>query len=124
MGHASTLSLHERGQIKALSTAGYTVKRSADVLTDREKRTILRTASNRTTSIVGIRRTCGIDASKTTTLASLFNEIMAPSTPVEAPTSGWRIMTWPLWTGPRNLIPIENLGAVFLRRIYDDNRQF
>uniref|UniRef100_A0A1I7WVY4 HTH_38 domain-containing protein n=1 Tax=Heterorhabditis bacteriophora TaxID=37862 RepID=A0A1I7WVY4_HETBA len=32
MGRASTLSLHERGQIKALSTAGYTVKRIADVL--------------------------------------------------------------------------------------------
>uniref|UniRef100_A0A1I7WJ33 HTH_Tnp_Tc3_1 domain-containing protein n=1 Tax=Heterorhabditis bacteriophora TaxID=37862 RepID=A0A1I7WJ33_HETBA len=32
MGHASTLSLHERGQIKALSTTGYTVKRSADVV--------------------------------------------------------------------------------------------
>uniref|UniRef100_A0A1I7W941 Transposase n=1 Tax=Heterorhabditis bacteriophora TaxID=37862 RepID=A0A1I7W941_HETBA len=26
MGHASTLSLDERGQIKVLSTTGYTVK--------------------------------------------------------------------------------------------------
>uniref|UniRef100_A0A1I7XKQ0 DNA helicase n=1 Tax=Heterorhabditis bacteriophora TaxID=37862 RepID=A0A1I7XKQ0_HETBA len=32
MGHASTLSLDERGQIKVLSTTGYTVKRSADVV--------------------------------------------------------------------------------------------
>uniref|UniRef100_A0A1I7X375 Transposable element Tc3 transposase n=1 Tax=Heterorhabditis bacteriophora TaxID=37862 RepID=A0A1I7X375_HETBA len=32
MGRASTLSLHERGQIKALSTAGYTVKQIADVI--------------------------------------------------------------------------------------------
>uniref|UniRef100_A0A1I7XKM3 DDE_3 domain-containing protein n=1 Tax=Heterorhabditis bacteriophora TaxID=37862 RepID=A0A1I7XKM3_HETBA len=38
MGHASTLSLHEGGQIKALSTTGYTP-----------------TAPNSTTSIVGIR---------------------------------------------------------------------
>uniref|UniRef100_A0A1I7W8V9 HTH_38 domain-containing protein n=1 Tax=Heterorhabditis bacteriophora TaxID=37862 RepID=A0A1I7W8V9_HETBA len=74
MGRASTLTLHERGQIKILSTTGYTVKQIADVkssgrpskLNDCEKRTILRTASNRTTSIVGIRRTCGINASKTT----------------------------------------------------------
>uniref|UniRef100_A0A1I7WXQ4 HTH_Tnp_Tc3_1 domain-containing protein n=1 Tax=Heterorhabditis bacteriophora TaxID=37862 RepID=A0A1I7WXQ4_HETBA len=50
MGRASTLSLHERGQIKVLSTAGYTVKQIADVkssgrpskLNDCEKRTILR----------------------------------------------------------------------------------
>uniref|UniRef100_A0A1I7X8H1 HTH luxR-type domain-containing protein n=1 Tax=Heterorhabditis bacteriophora TaxID=37862 RepID=A0A1I7X8H1_HETBA len=32
MGRASTLSLHERGQIKVLSTAGYTVKQIADVV--------------------------------------------------------------------------------------------
>uniref|UniRef100_A0A1I7WVP4 HTH_38 domain-containing protein n=1 Tax=Heterorhabditis bacteriophora TaxID=37862 RepID=A0A1I7WVP4_HETBA len=32
MSRASTLSLHERGQIKALSTTGYTVKRIADVV--------------------------------------------------------------------------------------------
>uniref|UniRef100_A0A1I7X4S0 DDE_3 domain-containing protein n=1 Tax=Heterorhabditis bacteriophora TaxID=37862 RepID=A0A1I7X4S0_HETBA len=32
MSCASTLSLHERSQIKALSTAGYTVKRIADVV--------------------------------------------------------------------------------------------
>uniref|UniRef100_A0A1I7XE98 HTH_38 domain-containing protein n=1 Tax=Heterorhabditis bacteriophora TaxID=37862 RepID=A0A1I7XE98_HETBA len=91
MSRASTLSLHERGQIKALSTTGYTVKRIADVvkrsrkvimnflrhqneystkkssgrpskLNDREKREILRTPSNKTISIVGIRSTCGIDA--------------------------------------------------------------
>uniref|UniRef100_A0A1I7WJ81 HTH_38 domain-containing protein n=1 Tax=Heterorhabditis bacteriophora TaxID=37862 RepID=A0A1I7WJ81_HETBA len=84
MSRASTLSLHERGQIKALSTTGYTVKRIADVvkrsrkvimnflrhqneystkkssgrpskLNDREKREILRTPSNKTISIVGIR---------------------------------------------------------------------
>uniref|UniRef100_A0A1I7XFD2 Transposase n=1 Tax=Heterorhabditis bacteriophora TaxID=37862 RepID=A0A1I7XFD2_HETBA len=34
-------------------------------LNGREKKEILRTASNNTISIVGIRRTCGIDASKT-----------------------------------------------------------
>uniref|UniRef100_A0A1I7XGP6 Transposase n=1 Tax=Heterorhabditis bacteriophora TaxID=37862 RepID=A0A1I7XGP6_HETBA len=95
MDRASTLSLYERGQIKVLSTIGYTVKQIADVvkrsrkaimnflrhqeeygtnkssgrpskLNDREKREILRNALNRTTNIVGIRRTCGIDASKTT----------------------------------------------------------
>uniref|UniRef100_A0A1I7WJJ4 HTH_38 domain-containing protein n=1 Tax=Heterorhabditis bacteriophora TaxID=37862 RepID=A0A1I7WJJ4_HETBA len=62
MGRASTWSLHERDQIKVLSTTGYMVKQIAD-LNDRGKRTILRTASNRTTNIVGIRRACGIDAS-------------------------------------------------------------
>uniref|UniRef100_A0A1I7XI83 PBPe domain-containing protein n=1 Tax=Heterorhabditis bacteriophora TaxID=37862 RepID=A0A1I7XI83_HETBA len=35
-------------------------------LNNREKREILRTASNNTISINGVRRTCGIDASKTT----------------------------------------------------------
>uniref|UniRef100_A0A1I7WD78 HTH_Tnp_Tc3_2 domain-containing protein n=1 Tax=Heterorhabditis bacteriophora TaxID=37862 RepID=A0A1I7WD78_HETBA len=35
-------------------------------LNDREKREILRTASNNTTSVDGIRKTCGIDASTTT----------------------------------------------------------
>uniref|UniRef100_A0A1I7WXY3 HTH_Tnp_Tc3_1 domain-containing protein n=1 Tax=Heterorhabditis bacteriophora TaxID=37862 RepID=A0A1I7WXY3_HETBA len=39
MGRLSSLSLHERGQIKVLSTSGYTVKRSADVL-KRSRRTI------------------------------------------------------------------------------------
>uniref|UniRef100_A0A1I7XQ78 HTH_38 domain-containing protein n=1 Tax=Heterorhabditis bacteriophora TaxID=37862 RepID=A0A1I7XQ78_HETBA len=95
MCRASTLSLHERGRIKVLSTTGYTVKQIADVvkrskesimnflplreeydtkkgsgrpskLNDREKREILRTASNSTISINEIRRACGIDASKTT----------------------------------------------------------
>uniref|UniRef100_A0A1I7XK52 Reverse transcriptase domain-containing protein n=1 Tax=Heterorhabditis bacteriophora TaxID=37862 RepID=A0A1I7XK52_HETBA len=32
MGRASPLSLHERGQIKPLSTTGYTVKQLADVV--------------------------------------------------------------------------------------------
>uniref|UniRef100_A0A1I7XMB5 HTH_Tnp_Tc3_1 domain-containing protein n=1 Tax=Heterorhabditis bacteriophora TaxID=37862 RepID=A0A1I7XMB5_HETBA len=32
MGRASTLSLHERGQIKALSTAGHSLKHITDVL--------------------------------------------------------------------------------------------
>uniref|UniRef100_A0A1I7X5Q6 HTH_Tnp_Tc3_1 domain-containing protein n=1 Tax=Heterorhabditis bacteriophora TaxID=37862 RepID=A0A1I7X5Q6_HETBA len=32
MSHAFTLSLHERGQIKVLSTTGFTVKRIADVV--------------------------------------------------------------------------------------------
>uniref|UniRef100_A0A1I7XUJ2 HTH_Tnp_Tc3_1 domain-containing protein n=1 Tax=Heterorhabditis bacteriophora TaxID=37862 RepID=A0A1I7XUJ2_HETBA len=32
MGRASTLSLHERGQIKSLLTTGYAVKRIADVV--------------------------------------------------------------------------------------------
>uniref|UniRef100_A0A1I7X0D2 HTH_Tnp_Tc3_1 domain-containing protein n=1 Tax=Heterorhabditis bacteriophora TaxID=37862 RepID=A0A1I7X0D2_HETBA len=89
MGRACTLSLDERGQIKVLSTTGYTVKQIADVVKRSRKaimnflrheeeygtrksirwswkRTILRTASNNTISIVGIRRTCGIDASKNT----------------------------------------------------------
>uniref|UniRef100_A0A1I7XNY2 Transposase n=1 Tax=Heterorhabditis bacteriophora TaxID=37862 RepID=A0A1I7XNY2_HETBA len=95
MGSASTLSLHARDQIKVLSTTGYTVKRIADVvkhsrkaimnfpchqeeygtkkssgrpskLNDREKREILRTASNSTISINEIGRIYDIDASKTT----------------------------------------------------------
>uniref|UniRef100_A0A1I7WRR1 Auxin-responsive protein n=1 Tax=Heterorhabditis bacteriophora TaxID=37862 RepID=A0A1I7WRR1_HETBA len=80
MGHAPKLSQHERGQIDAPSTVSYTVKQIADVvkrsrekssgrpsdLNGREKRTILHTASNSTTSIVGIRRTCGTDASEST----------------------------------------------------------
>uniref|UniRef100_A0A1I7WJT3 HTH_Tnp_Tc3_1 domain-containing protein n=1 Tax=Heterorhabditis bacteriophora TaxID=37862 RepID=A0A1I7WJT3_HETBA len=95
MGRAPKLSLHERNQIKILSTVGYTVKQSADVVkrsrkvimnflrdqeecgikkssgrsgkfNDREKREILRTASNSTISINEIRSTCGIGASKTT----------------------------------------------------------
>uniref|UniRef100_A0A1I7XVR5 HTH_Tnp_Tc3_1 domain-containing protein n=1 Tax=Heterorhabditis bacteriophora TaxID=37862 RepID=A0A1I7XVR5_HETBA len=94
MGHAFTLSLHERGQIKVLSTVVYTVKSIADVakrsrkaimnflrhqeeygtkkssgqpskLNDHEKREILRTTSSSTISIVGTRKTCDIDASKT-----------------------------------------------------------
>uniref|UniRef100_A0A1I7X1H1 DUF4781 domain-containing protein n=1 Tax=Heterorhabditis bacteriophora TaxID=37862 RepID=A0A1I7X1H1_HETBA len=70
-GRASTLSLHERGQIKAPATAGYTVKQTDDVLmssrkaihkwNNREKGTILRTASNSTNEI---RMTRGIDASE------------------------------------------------------------
>uniref|UniRef100_A0A1I7X872 Helix-turn-helix domain-containing protein n=1 Tax=Heterorhabditis bacteriophora TaxID=37862 RepID=A0A1I7X872_HETBA len=35
MGRASTLSLHERHQIKALSTTGYTVKQIDDVAINR-----------------------------------------------------------------------------------------
>uniref|UniRef100_A0A1I7X7T3 HTH_38 domain-containing protein n=1 Tax=Heterorhabditis bacteriophora TaxID=37862 RepID=A0A1I7X7T3_HETBA len=95
MGRASTLTLHERGQIKALPTTGYTVKRIADVLkrsrkaimnflrhqekyctkkssgrpsklNNGEKREILRTASNSTISITEIRGTCGIDATEST----------------------------------------------------------
>uniref|UniRef100_A0A1I7WM57 DUF4388 domain-containing protein n=1 Tax=Heterorhabditis bacteriophora TaxID=37862 RepID=A0A1I7WM57_HETBA len=72
MRRASILILHERGQIKALPTAGYTVKRIADVfkrsrkLNDREKGEILRTASNNTISITEIRGTCGIDATEST----------------------------------------------------------
>uniref|UniRef100_A0A1I7X4Z0 Tick transposon n=1 Tax=Heterorhabditis bacteriophora TaxID=37862 RepID=A0A1I7X4Z0_HETBA len=81
--------LHEGGQVKALSTAGYTEKQIVDVVkrsgkairdflclqeeygTRRSigwswKRTILRTASNNTISIIGIRTTCGIDASEST----------------------------------------------------------
>uniref|UniRef100_A0A1I7X9S4 HTH luxR-type domain-containing protein n=1 Tax=Heterorhabditis bacteriophora TaxID=37862 RepID=A0A1I7X9S4_HETBA len=39
MGRASTLSLHERDQIKVLSTAGYTMKRIADVFKRSRKAT-------------------------------------------------------------------------------------
>uniref|UniRef100_A0A1I7WNF3 HTH_Tnp_Tc3_2 domain-containing protein n=1 Tax=Heterorhabditis bacteriophora TaxID=37862 RepID=A0A1I7WNF3_HETBA len=76
MRRASILILHERGQIKALSTAGYTLKRKEygakkssgrpSKLNSREKRGILRTTSSSTISINEIRRTCGIDASKNT----------------------------------------------------------
>uniref|UniRef100_A0A1I7WA60 HTH_Tnp_Tc3_1 domain-containing protein n=1 Tax=Heterorhabditis bacteriophora TaxID=37862 RepID=A0A1I7WA60_HETBA len=38
MGRASILSLHKRGQIKALSTTGFTVKRIADVVKHSKKR--------------------------------------------------------------------------------------
>uniref|UniRef100_A0A1I7XTG5 HTH_Tnp_Tc3_1 domain-containing protein n=1 Tax=Heterorhabditis bacteriophora TaxID=37862 RepID=A0A1I7XTG5_HETBA len=95
MCRAFTLSLHERGQIKVLSTAGYTVKQIADVvkrsrkaiinflryqeeyatkkssgqpgkLNNREERTILWTVPNSPINASGIRRTCGIDVSKST----------------------------------------------------------
>uniref|UniRef100_A0A1I7XE91 HTH_38 domain-containing protein n=1 Tax=Heterorhabditis bacteriophora TaxID=37862 RepID=A0A1I7XE91_HETBA len=79
MGRVSRLSLHERGQIKVLSTTGYRVKQIADVksngrsskLNDCENREILRTTSNSTTSIDGICKTCDIYASKTTVLRML-----------------------------------------------------
>uniref|UniRef100_A0A1I7WRQ2 HTH_48 domain-containing protein n=1 Tax=Heterorhabditis bacteriophora TaxID=37862 RepID=A0A1I7WRQ2_HETBA len=120
MGHAPKLSQHERGQIDAPSTRSrevilnflrhqekYGTKKSSgrpSDLNDREKRTILHTASNSTTSIVGIRRTCGTDASESTVwtklnkcpnnvLASLSNKKMPPITSVEAPRPGWRTMT-------------------------------
>uniref|UniRef100_A0A1I7WRY4 HTH_38 domain-containing protein n=2 Tax=Heterorhabditis bacteriophora TaxID=37862 RepID=A0A1I7WRY4_HETBA len=74
MGGAPTLSLHERGQIKALSTAGCTLKQIADII-KRSKKAITNflrlqkeygtTNSGRSRNIVGIHRTCGIDASKT-----------------------------------------------------------
>uniref|UniRef100_A0A1I7XBN7 HTH_38 domain-containing protein n=1 Tax=Heterorhabditis bacteriophora TaxID=37862 RepID=A0A1I7XBN7_HETBA len=79
MGHAFTLSIHERYQIKALSTAGYTVKRIADVV-KRSRNAIMNFLrhqeeygtkkssgrSSKTTNIVGIRRTCDTDASEST----------------------------------------------------------
>uniref|UniRef100_A0A1I7XDW5 HTH_Tnp_Tc3_1 domain-containing protein n=1 Tax=Heterorhabditis bacteriophora TaxID=37862 RepID=A0A1I7XDW5_HETBA len=37
MSRASTLSLHERGQIKTLSTAGYMMKPIADVVKSSRK---------------------------------------------------------------------------------------
>uniref|UniRef100_A0A1I7XL67 DUF1508 domain-containing protein n=1 Tax=Heterorhabditis bacteriophora TaxID=37862 RepID=A0A1I7XL67_HETBA len=40
MGRAFTLSLHEGGQIKALSTGGYTMKRIADVAKHSRKATM------------------------------------------------------------------------------------
>uniref|UniRef100_A0A1I7XFV9 HTH_38 domain-containing protein n=1 Tax=Heterorhabditis bacteriophora TaxID=37862 RepID=A0A1I7XFV9_HETBA len=40
MGRTSTLSLHERDQIKALSTVGYTVKQITDVV-KRSKKAIM-----------------------------------------------------------------------------------
>uniref|UniRef100_A0A1I7WS23 Transposase n=1 Tax=Heterorhabditis bacteriophora TaxID=37862 RepID=A0A1I7WS23_HETBA len=77
MGRASTLSLHERGQNKALKAIKnflslqeeYGTKKSSgrpSKLNSREKRGILRTTSSSTISINEIRRTCGIDASKNT----------------------------------------------------------
>uniref|UniRef100_A0A1I7XV36 HTH_Tnp_Tc3_2 domain-containing protein n=1 Tax=Heterorhabditis bacteriophora TaxID=37862 RepID=A0A1I7XV36_HETBA len=66
MGRAPKLSLHERGQTKALSTTDYTVKQIADVVKRSRKLIMNFTALNNTISIKGIRRTCGIDASKTT----------------------------------------------------------
>uniref|UniRef100_A0A1I7XDH9 HTH_Tnp_Tc3_1 domain-containing protein n=1 Tax=Heterorhabditis bacteriophora TaxID=37862 RepID=A0A1I7XDH9_HETBA len=74
MRHAPKLSQHERGQIKALSTAGFKVKRIADVL-KRSRRPIMNflrlqeefgtnKTSNSATSIVGIPRSCGIDVSE------------------------------------------------------------
>uniref|UniRef100_A0A1I7WGC8 DDE_3 domain-containing protein n=1 Tax=Heterorhabditis bacteriophora TaxID=37862 RepID=A0A1I7WGC8_HETBA len=69
MGRASTLSLHERGQNKALHQEEYGAKKSSgrpSKLNSREKRGILRTTSSSTISIDEIRRTCGIDASKNT----------------------------------------------------------
>uniref|UniRef100_A0A1I7X6G1 Transposase n=1 Tax=Heterorhabditis bacteriophora TaxID=37862 RepID=A0A1I7X6G1_HETBA len=42
MGRASTLNPHVRGQIKVLSTTGYTVEQIADVKCDWEKVRLLR----------------------------------------------------------------------------------
>uniref|UniRef100_A0A1I7X3F7 HTH_Tnp_Tc3_2 domain-containing protein n=1 Tax=Heterorhabditis bacteriophora TaxID=37862 RepID=A0A1I7X3F7_HETBA len=78
MGRASTLSLHERGRTKVLGLQMSSVPASSGrigtrkssgrpgKMNGREKKEILRTASNSTISINEIRRTCGIDASKTT----------------------------------------------------------
>uniref|UniRef100_A0A1I7WET0 HTH_38 domain-containing protein n=1 Tax=Heterorhabditis bacteriophora TaxID=37862 RepID=A0A1I7WET0_HETBA len=77
MGRVSTLSLHERGRIKVLSTTGHTVKQIADVV-KRSRKTIMnflrhqeeygtkKSTSNSTISVNEIRRSYGIDASKTT----------------------------------------------------------
>uniref|UniRef100_A0A1I7WTK3 Mariner Mos1 transposase n=1 Tax=Heterorhabditis bacteriophora TaxID=37862 RepID=A0A1I7WTK3_HETBA len=77
MGRASTLSLHERSQIEALSTAGCTVKQIAYVVKRSRKffRIVCvcrknmkqgRTASDSTMSFSEIRGTCDIDALETT----------------------------------------------------------
>uniref|UniRef100_A0A1I7WAJ5 HTH_Tnp_Tc3_2 domain-containing protein n=1 Tax=Heterorhabditis bacteriophora TaxID=37862 RepID=A0A1I7WAJ5_HETBA len=89
----SAPSLHRRGQIKGLPTAGNTVKQISDVvkrskkavskygtkkssgrpskLNNSEKKEILRTASYSRTSINEIGRTCGIYASETTVWRTL-----------------------------------------------------
>uniref|UniRef100_A0A1I7X303 HTH_Tnp_Tc3_1 domain-containing protein n=1 Tax=Heterorhabditis bacteriophora TaxID=37862 RepID=A0A1I7X303_HETBA len=66
MGRASTLSLHERDQIKVLSTAGYTMKRIADVNSERTDKLNNRKKDNFSDSVNEIRGTCGIDTSETT----------------------------------------------------------
>uniref|UniRef100_A0A1I7XGL8 HTH_Tnp_Tc3_1 domain-containing protein n=1 Tax=Heterorhabditis bacteriophora TaxID=37862 RepID=A0A1I7XGL8_HETBA len=68
MGRASTLSLDERGQIKVLSTTGYTVKQIADVIKRSRKALMnfLRLQRNSADSITEIRGTCGIDATEST----------------------------------------------------------
>uniref|UniRef100_A0A1I7XD61 HTH_Tnp_Tc3_1 domain-containing protein n=2 Tax=Heterorhabditis bacteriophora TaxID=37862 RepID=A0A1I7XD61_HETBA len=63
MGCASTASPYERGQIKALATAGYTVKQISDVVKRSRKPIMdfLRQRKNRDK-----KETCDIDASEST----------------------------------------------------------
>uniref|UniRef100_A0A1I7WUW1 HTH_38 domain-containing protein n=1 Tax=Heterorhabditis bacteriophora TaxID=37862 RepID=A0A1I7WUW1_HETBA len=123
MGRASTLSLHKRSQIKALSTTGYTMKQIANIfersrkaimnllhhqeeygtkkssekpskLNSREKKEILRTASNNTISITEIRRTCGIDASETTLWIMLNNKPNMVRLRIKRNFAGGSVMVW------------------------------
>uniref|UniRef100_A0A1I7XB91 DDE_3 domain-containing protein n=1 Tax=Heterorhabditis bacteriophora TaxID=37862 RepID=A0A1I7XB91_HETBA len=97
MSCASTLSLHERSQIKALSTAGYTVKRIADVKFNLDGpdschsywRYLRKQPRHFSTRNFG----GGSDV--------LGHRLRSP-----------------------DLNPIENLWAIVVRRIYADNHQF
>uniref|UniRef100_A0A1I7XPE1 HTH_38 domain-containing protein n=1 Tax=Heterorhabditis bacteriophora TaxID=37862 RepID=A0A1I7XPE1_HETBA len=56
MGRALKLSLHERGQVKALSTVRYTVKQIADIVKHSRKAVsscLLRSEESRTTKSSG-----------------------------------------------------------------------
>uniref|UniRef100_A0A1I7XAB4 HTH_Tnp_Tc3_2 domain-containing protein n=1 Tax=Heterorhabditis bacteriophora TaxID=37862 RepID=A0A1I7XAB4_HETBA len=129
MVRASTLSIHERRQnvVKCSRKAiinflrhqeEYGAKKSSGRpgnLNDLEKREILRTTSSSTISINEIRRTCDIDASKTTMKFRRSTKTWLEDSDVE-------ILGW--YSCSSDLNPMENLWTILVYWIYADSRQF
>uniref|UniRef100_A0A1I7X5M2 HTH_Tnp_Tc3_1 domain-containing protein n=2 Tax=Heterorhabditis bacteriophora TaxID=37862 RepID=A0A1I7X5M2_HETBA len=100
MGRASTLSLHERGQIKVLSTTGYTVKQIADVV-KRSRKAIMNFLRHQ--EEYGTKKSSG-------RLSKLNDR-------EKGKFCGLRRIT-------QSASLESNLWAIPVRRIYADNRQF